>query len=1025
MLKKGVSMRLNRVGLLCVLILSSVLLPLTVAAQDLPTETPTATATETSTPPPTETSTATATSTSTATLTPPPTFTASITFTPTITRTPTPTSTASATRTATLTRTITSTPTITRTRTATRTMTHTATPFICDPNAIGIRVGDTGFFPSLSGVIMTRFALSDDGRYLVFHTSSAALSSDTNFRDDVYVYDRQLCALQRISSPPGGGQSNGDSRNAAISGGGRYIAYNSTATNIVAADTTTTNDVYLYDMQTGTTELISVSSSGGLANNYSQHPSVSVDGRYITFESVASNLVTGTGSGGHVYRRDRQNAITEWVSVGPDSFNSTNFSERPAISADGRYIAFESSNYNLIPGVSSAYGDIYVKDMLTGTLTILTPHTGSESAVWADIDAGGRFVTYYSDISTLVTPDAGGYDVFRWDRYTATTQRMTVTSSGAQSAGFYPSISSDGRFVLFQTNISDAPLGDTDTQQDLYVRDGQQNLTYLVTPNTTSDTTQPALSGDGRYAAYYTVNAIYIVKIDPNGVIPTTIPTTTPLPPTETNTPTATRTSTATRTATATRTPTRTATATPTVTNTPTATPTSLACQPFNVIERVSLNGYNAQMTTATFNYGRPTSISGDGRYIVFRSDERLVAADHNNHADVYRRDRLTCQTVLVSVAIDGNAGNNSSFSHSISDDGRYVAFASSANNLITGDTNSLIDVFVRDMQLNTTVRASVSSTGVQSNDSAQDPAISGDGRYVVFRSSASNLVTDDVFTGDDLFRRDLHTGQTILISRGSDGSQLSPTGYLLPAISSDGRYVAFIKNLLSDLSDPNNRQLIYVKDVQDGTLTLIAQRGIALAQPIDISGDGRFVVFTSDRAVLPADTNDALDVYVYDRLTSSTELISAQQNGVVGNNASFQPSVNGNGRYVTFSTYAQNLLQYYSSVVQVVVKDRATGLLTIASQNADGVIAFGGDSSSSQISDDGTIVFFNSASPVLVPGDTNGVYDLFAVAWDSFIPVPTATATATVTATPTLLGSTDEALTATAQFQLLSLIHI
>ncbi|MHB8086324.1 MAG: TolB family protein, partial [Dehalococcoidia bacterium] len=204
-------------------------------------------------------------------------------------------------------------------------------------------------------------------------------------------------------------------------------------------------------------------------------------------------------------------------------------------------------------------------------------------------------------------------------------------------------------------------------------------------------------------------------------------------------------------------------------------------------MERVSIASDGAQGNDVSFI----SSISADGRYVAFASAaSNLVPGDTNGVPDVFVRDRQSNATTLVSLASDGTQGNDVSEWTSISADGRYVAFSSYASNLVAGDTNGDWDMFVRDLRTNTTTRVSIASDGTQGNaNSSNSPSISADGRYVAFPSNASNLVAGDTNGRSDIFVRDRQTGTTTMISIASDGTQGNGSS-AFPSISADGRYV-------------------------------------------------------------------------------------------------------------------------------------------------------------------------------------------------------------------------------------------
>jgi Tol biopolymer transport system component len=206
-------------------------------------------------------------------------------------------------------------------------------------------------------------------------------------------------------------------------------------------------------------------------------------------------------------------------------------------------------------------------------------------------------------------------------------------------------------------------------------------------------------------------------------------------------------------------------------------------------VRRISVSTVGTQGNNSSWN----PAISADGRYVAFESAASNFFPNDTNHwYDVFVRDLMTETTTVVSVDSNGVLGNQLSHDPSISADGRYVAFSSPASNLVPGDTNGWEDVFVHDMQTGTTVRVSVNSSGAQgTSGSSNKPSISGNGRYVVFSSTAMGLVSGDTSDFGDIFRHDLQTGETIRVSVDSTGVQ-SNQGADDPSISADGRLVVF-----------------------------------------------------------------------------------------------------------------------------------------------------------------------------------------------------------------------------------------
>src|SRR5258706_1926376 len=288
---------------------------------------------------------------------------------------------------------------------------------------------------------------------------------------------------------------------------------------------------------------------------------------------------------------------------------------------------------------------------------------------------------------------------------------------------------------------------------------------------------------------------------------------------------------------------------------------------------RVSVDSNGVQANNSSF----PESISNDGRYVAFASNaSNLVSGDADGLGDIFVHDMQTGITILASVDSSDAKGNNISIGPSISGNGRYVAFASIATNLVLGDTNGALDLFVHDMQTGTTTRVSVDSSGIQANgpsnstDGTYDSFISTDGRYVAFESFATNLVPNDTNGMDDIFVRDLQTGITTRVSVDSSGAQGNGSS-IFPALSGDGRYIAFrsyATNLVSD--DTNGKDDIFVHDMQTGVTTRVSVdlNGVQAnnrSYNAAISADGQYTAFDSDATILvPSDTNSATDVFMH-----------------------------------------------------------------------------------------------------------------------------------------------------------------
>lgn len=386
-------------------------------------------------------------------------------------------------------------------------------------------------------------------------------------------------------------------------------------------------------------------------------------------------------------------------------------SDTPAISADGRFVTFESAADNLVPGDSNDAMDIFVKDTKTGNIN-----------------------------------------------------RASTDAAGAQATGgnsHKPSISADGRYVVFSSYANSLLPGDSNNFADVFIKDTQ--------------------SGN---------------------------------------------------------------------------------------ITRVSTDAAGVQ---ATGGGNEAPSISADGHFVTFSSyANNLVAGDNNNVPDIFVKDTQTGGIIRVSTDALGGQGNNSSEAPAISAEGRYLAFESAADNLVPGDTNEKADIFVKDTQNGSITRVSTSKEGTQGNGGSASPAISADGRYVAFASGAGNLLPGDINRFYDIFVKDTRTGDVTLISADRLGNQ-GKNGSDMPSISADGRYVSFFSysdNLVG--GDANEKADIFVKDSQTGSIILVSTNPVGTGQSDGdskssaICANGLCLAFGSGAdSLVPDDTNAVNDIFI------------------------------------------------------------------------------------------------------------------------------------------------------------------
>jgi len=305
-----------------------------------------------------------------------------------------------------------------------------------------------------------------------------------------------------------------------------------------------------------------------------------------------------------------------------------------------------------------------------------------------------------------------------------------------------------------------------------------------------------------------------------------------------------------------------------------------------------------------------PFAASADGRYVAFTSAAPNLAPDDTNTTwDVLVHDRRTGTTSRVSQSTSGVPGDNSSYGQSLSPDGRYVAFTSDATNLVPGDTNGAYDGFVHDRSTGSTSRVTLTDGDTQADARSYAPVISAEARYVAFVSDATNLVPGDTNGVADIFVRDRRAGTTVRVS-GANADAPSDA----PTISANGRYVAFTSEAALVPADTNGIADVFVRDLRTGSLRRVnvsttgAQANALTGSPT-MSADGRFVAFTSEAALVPGDTNGVADVFLRDLSAGTTVRASVAADGGQGNDGSYGGVVTRDGRYVAFASAATNLV--------------------------------------------------------------------------------------------------------------------
>jgi len=420
----------------------------------------------------------------------------------------------------------------------------------------------------------------------------------------------------------------------------------------------------------------------------------------------------------------------------------------------------------------------------------------------------------------------------------AQTSRLSVSTGGLDGDGNSgaPDITPDGRYVAFDSDAGNLVTDDENNRDDVFMRDRVDGTTTRVSladdeNESNGHCYEPAMSADGRYVAFSSdANNLLGTGNDTNGV-----------------------------------------------------TDVFVRDRLNGTTERVSVRNGGAQ----TDDHSSTPVISQDGRNVVFESsDDDITANDTNNDQDIFLRDRIGGSVELISLNTDGVQPDDWSFDPAINADGSLVAFASHATELAGGDTGWDSDVFVRDRISATTTHVSVTSAGLEGAGDSGHPSLSPDGRYVAFESLADNLVSNDANNRSDVFLHDRLTATTIRISVGPGGVEANGASYR-PKFSADGRYVAFrsrASNLVANNSYGDTMD-VYVYDIQTGGVTKVnvATDGTQDNHPdtdnpqFAIASGGAVVAFSSAGTnLIAADTNEHTDIFaaVDQCLADSTKLV-------------------------------------------------------------------------------------------------------------------------------------------------------
>ncbi len=745
--------------------------------------------------------------------------------------------------------------------------------------------------------------LSTNGRYAVFESSASDLvAGDTNGAADVFVRDLTEATTILVSASTNGSVGDGESRSAAMTPDGRYVAFVSAATNLVAGDTNGIPDVFVRDLQTGVTVLASVGATAISGRRASESPDITPDGRYVAFFSTATNLGADVPNAQDIYVRDLSGGATIWASrdagaVALSVLQSTNVAcYNHAISGDGKYVAYETS-----PASGSSPGLILRYSLDTGSTDLI--HTNAAVQPAAGLDAHNLDLTPDGQRIVFVANTNGTSGattcILLWDAATGGSIFVSGDLSNevvADCTCDWPTIDPSGQLVAFSSTATNLTTNALSGACHLYLRDLQAGTTLLLDADTNgigsliSPLAMPRLSADARFVVFESTGE-NLVPDDRNRVSDVFVRDLTT-----------------------------------------------------GAVEHISARDPGlASLSPNGVSRLSTSCASADGRWVAFASEaDNLVGNDTNGFRDVYVRDLQSGTNVLGSVASNGFSGDNLSFEPAISTDGRYIAFTSLAGNLVAGDTNRAYDVFARDLLSNVTTLVSVNSSGTgPGNQDSYSPTISSGGRYVMFRSKASNLVPASFTGAENLFVRDLQAGVTYA---------LTTNGLSCAAMTPDGRFVAFGDNV----GTFSGKLFVWASESAKRVYT----NSMSVITIVGISADGNRIAYKVG--------SSSTTLYVADRAAKTNRTVTSSS------------ALSRLGLH--FSTDSRFLVHTatLNKTNQVYLYDWLTGTNLLVSRSYDSAAAAGAASDSPDISADGRFVAYRSAATNIVPGDTNGMPDIF-----------------------------------------------
>jgi Tol biopolymer transport system component len=826
-------------------------------------------------------------------------------------------------------------------------------------------------------------AIDDDGSAVVFTSAAPNLvAGQSGNTTSVYLYDRGTDSLTLVSHSAGAPTTtaNGSSVLPQLSGDGRYVVYSSVGTDLVPGQSggATPLNVYLYDRASGTNRLVSHASTsattGGNADSFGAV--LSDDGGTLAFASSATNLLAGIAEGNtnaDVFLYDRATAALTLVSRTAASPTTTGnaYSSHPALSADGRYLAFESGATDLLAGVSDTNSgtDIFLFDRTAATLTLVSRTSGAANVAGngssdaLTISADGRFVAFETLATDLTSPARAdqnqAYDAYLFDRTTGTATLVShafdTPNGPAVGNSQFPIVSADGAWVLFISSAFDldATARDLNRSNDVFLYKRANEVNSLLSrrdparPSVTAAgaSSTPAVSADGRWVAFISDAPNLLAGVFGDPAHPGLY----------------------------------------------------LADTLFGTLTLANPSAANPSETSN----GLLTDfvLARDGQSLAYSTtatDAVPGQIDTNGQVDIFLYDRPTATSILVShragAPLTAGSSPLSQSSFDLSTHGRFLAYTSTATDLVPGQVegNNSADVFLFDRATgaNTLVSHAAGVPAKTGDNQSFTPRVSDDGRFVAYTSDSSDLVAGaNAGGGDNVYLYDSSIGTNALVTHPAGLLNMRASGYLSD-MTPDGRFLLVTSqavNFAPGQLDANGTYDVFLWDRATDSALLLSHTaasattaGNSISWGVGLSADGRFALWQSEATdILAGQPSNALYLLLTDLATGTTTLVAHDYGFST-------PRLTADGAFVFF-TVPGPLLDppppgpTHFGPSQLFFYDRQAGTTTLVSHtagSADVLSASGIDQYA--VSADGAAIAFSSRSTDFVANDYNVQQDVF-----------------------------------------------